>query len=130
MDSFPKDPELYYLEFDFDILTINDLAEIIEILKYSTSLVNGDILDIADQVIYRFSNGMIFKTHEEALSVKYIYNSLKCIPHSQEKRRTIYDYYNALLFPSPSVSPVKTPRTANTNIPIPFIRKCKKLKGD
>ena len=33
MDSFPKDPELYYLEFDFDILTINDLAEIIEILK-------------------------------------------------------------------------------------------------
>lgn len=129
MDSFPKDPELY-LEFDFDILSINDLANIIEILKYSTSLVNDDILDIADEVIYRFSNGMIFKTHGEALSVKFIYNTLKFIPRSQEKRRLIYDYYNALILPSPSVSPVKTPRSANTNIHIPFIKKCKKLKGD
>lgn len=129
MDSFSKDPELY-LEFDFDILTINDLAKIIEILKHSTSLVNEDILDIADEVIIRFSNGMKFKTHEEALSVKNIYNSLKVIPHSHERMRIIYDYYNAILYPSPSVSPVKTPRTSNTNIHIPFIRKCKKLKGD
>ncbi len=73
---------------------------------------------------------MKFKTHEEALSVKYIYNSLKFIPHSQEKRTLIYDYYNASINPSPSVSPVKTPRSLNTNIPIPFIKKCKKLKGD
>lgn len=129
MDSISMDPELY-LEFDFDILSIIDLAKIIEILKYSTSLVNEDILDIADEVIYRFSNGMNFKTHEEALSVKYIYNSLKVIPHSQEKRSIIYDYYNALLFPSPSVSPVKTPRTSNANLSIPFIKKCKKLKGE
>lgn len=129
MDSISPDQELY-LEFDFDILSINDLAKIIEILKYSTSLVNGDILDIADEVIFRLSNGMKIKTQEEALSVKYIYNSLKVIPHSQEKRTLIYDYYNAILFPSPSVSPVKTPRTLNNNIPIPFIKKCKKLKGD
>jgi hypothetical protein len=120
----------FYLEFDFDILTINDLAEIIKILKHSTSLVNPDIFDIADEVICRFSHGLIFSTPEEALSVKIIYNSLKYIPHSQERMRIIYDYYNALLFPSPSVSPVKTPRTSNTNIPIPFIKKCKKLKDD
>lgn len=129
MDSISSDLA-FYLEYDFDILTINDLAKIIEILKYSTSLVNEDILNIADEVIYRFSNGMKFKTHEEALSVKYIYNSLKVIPHSHEKRSIIYDYYNTLLFPSPSVSPVKTPRTSNANLPIPFIKKFKKIKGD
>lgn len=129
MDSFSKNPELY-LEFDFDVLTINDLAKIIEILKHSTSLVNEDIFNIADEVIYRLSNGMKFKTHEEALSVKNIYNSLKVIPQSQERMRIIYDYYNAIIYPSPSVSPVKTPRTSNANLPIPFIKKCKKLKGD
>lgn len=129
MEPISKVQELY-LEFNFDILTLNNLAEIIGVLKTCTSLVNDDILDIADELILRFSNGMKFKTHEEALSVKFIYNSLKGIPHSQEKITIIYDYYNALLFPSPSVSPVKTPRTSNTNIPIPFIKKCKKLKDE
>lgn len=129
MDSIPQDPELY-LEYDFESLTIIDLAEIINILKYSPSLVNEDIIDIADELISRFSNGLIFKTHEEALSVKIIYNSLKVLPHSQERMRIIYDYYNSLLHLSPSVSPVKTPRTSNYSIPVPFIKKCKKLKDD
>ena len=38
------------------IITMHDLAKIIEILKYSTSLVNEDIMTSPIK-LYRFSNG-------------------------------------------------------------------------
>jgi len=129
MDSISSDPG-FYLEFDFDILTINDLAEIVDLLKKCTSLVNSDILDISDEVIFRFSNGMDIRTKEEALSIKVIYESLNKIPGSHLRMKSIYEYYNSILNISPTVSPVKTPRTSNFNVKIPFIKKSKKLKGD
>lgn len=129
MDSISSDLG-FYLEYDFDILTINDLAEIVDLLKKCTSLVNSDILDISDELISRFSNGMGIRTREEALSIKVIYESLNKIPNSHLRMKSIYEYYNSILNISPTVSPVKTPRTSNYHVKIPFIKKSKKLKGD
>lgn len=130
----------FILTFDFDKLTVNDLAEIIKILKYSPSLVNPDILDIADEIILRFSKNQINYNIVDLLSIKEIYNSLKKIPHSKEKQSIIYNYYYSIVNHkdlSPASSPVKTPTIYLMNesdkspikVKLPkFMKKCHKKK--
>lgn len=131
----------FILTFDFDKLTINDLAEIIKILKYSPSLVNPDILDIADEIILRFSKNQINYNIVDLLSIKEIYNSLKKIPHSQEKLSIIYNYYYSIINHkdlSPASSPLKPPTFHLMNesdespmkVKLPkFMKKCHKKKN-
>ena len=130
----------FILTFDFDKLTVNDLAEIIKILKYSPSLVNPDILDIADEIILRFSKNQINYNIVDLLSIKEIYNSLKKIPHSKEKQSIIYNYYYSIVNHkdlSPASSPVKPPTIYLMNesdkspikVKLPkFMKKCHKKK--
>ena len=123
-----------YLEFNLMDLSIIKLAEITKILNKCSSLVNDDILNIADEIIIRFSNDTVPNDKTILLSVKYIYTTLEGIPFSHERREIIYNYYCTVITPSPTVSPVKTPRKYLPNslgmpskdkIPIPFMKKCK-----
>jgi hypothetical protein len=120
-----------YLDFNLENISIVTLAEITKILNKCSSLVNDDILNIADEIINRFSSNTVPNDKEILLSVKYIYNALEGIPWSHERRETIYNYYSTFIKPSPTVSPVKTPRKYVSDplkvskVPIPFMKKCK-----
>jgi hypothetical protein len=92
--------------------------EILSILKYSPSLVDDDIISIAEEIILRIQKEKFLSSPLNVTIVKNLFSLVKRIPDTRELQYRIRFYYSNIVS-SPISSPVSPP-------PIP--KKMKKSK--
>lgn len=93
--------------------------EILSVLKYSPSLVDDDIISIAEEIIHRFEQEVFPSSHLNVTIIKNLFSLVKRIPNTIDLQYRIKFYYSNMVS-SPISSPVSPP-------PIP--KKMKKSKG-
>lgn len=118
-----KNPILEDLDLDlvFDIPNIKNetFGEILEIIKYCSSLVNPDIICIAEELSYRMQEKLIELSPTNIKTIKNLYSLIRRIPNTYDLQCRLKFVYGNLLN-SPISSPVSPP-------PIP--KKMKKSKS-
>lgn len=93
--------------------------EILTILKYSPSLVDGDVISIAEEILQRIEQEKFLTSPLNVTIVKNLFSLIKRIPDTRELQYRIkFNYSN--MVSSPISSPVSPP-------PIP--KKMKKSRG-
>ena len=93
--------------------------EILTILKYSPSLVDGDVISIAEEILQRIEEEKFLTSPLNVTIVKNLFSLIKRIPDTRELQYRIrFNYSN--MVSSPISSPVSPP-------PIP--KKMKKSRG-
>ena len=93
--------------------------EILTILKYSPSLVDGDVISIAEEILQRIEGKKFLTSPLNVTIVKNLFSLVKRIPNTRDLQYRIKFYYSDMVN-SPVSSPVSPP-------PIP--KKMKKSIG-
>ena len=93
--------------------------EILTILKYSPSLVNDDVISIAEEILKRIEEKKFLSSPLNITIVKNLFSLVKRIPDTRELQYRINFYYSNIVS-SPISSPV---------LPPPIPKKMKKSKG-
>ena len=93
--------------------------EILSILKYSPSLVDDDIISIAEEILKRIEEKKFLSSPLNVTIVKNLFSLVKRIPNTIDLQYRIKFYYSNIVG-SPISSPVSPP-------PIP--KKMKKCRG-
>ena len=93
--------------------------EILTILKYSPSLVDGDVISIAEEILQRIEVKKFLTSPLNVTIVKNLFSLVKRIPNTRDLQYRIKFYYSDMVN-SPVSSPVSPP-------PIP--KKMKKSRG-
>lgn len=93
--------------------------EILTILKYSPSLVDDDVISIAEEILQRIEGKKFITSPLNVTIVKNLFSLVKRIPDTRELQYRIKFYYSDMVS-SPISSPVSPP-------PIP--KKMKKSRG-
>lgn len=93
--------------------------EILSILKYSPSLVDDDIISIAEEILKRIEEKKFLSSPLNVTIVKNLFSLVKRIPNTIDLQYRIRFYYSNIVG-SPISSPVSPP-------PIP--KKMKKCRG-
>lgn len=123
METSFKNPilESYDLDLIFDLPNIKNetFGEILEIIKYCSSLVNTDIIYIAEELTYRMQEKLIQPSLRNVKMIQNLYSLIKRIPNTYDLQCRIKVIYGDMV-QSPISSPVSPP-------PIP--KKMKKSKS-
>ena len=120
MESSFKNPILedLYLVFDLHNIKNETFGEILEIIKYCSSLVNDDVISIAEEILKRIEEKKFLPSPLNITIIKNLFSLVKRIPDTRELQYSIKYYYSNIVS-SPISSPVSPP-------PIP--KKMKKSK--
>ncbi len=117
-NPIPEDLDLY-LVFDLPNIKSETFGEILEIIKYCSSLVNHDIISIAEELEYRMQEKLIELSPTNVKTIQNLYSLIRRMPNTYDLQCRLKFVYGSLLN-SPISSPVSPP-------PIP--KKMKKSKG-
>ena len=111
--------EGFPLILDLENIKNETYNEILSVLKYSPSLVDDDIISIAEEILKRIEEEKFLASPLNVTIVKNLFSLIKRVPHTRELQYRIrFNYSN--MVSSPISSPVSPP-------PIP--KKMKKSKG-
>ena len=107
------------LILDYHNIKNETYGEILNILKFSPSLVDDDIISIGEEIVIRIEREEFTQTHFNVCLVKNLFNLIKRIPNTIDLQYRIKSAYGNMIN-SPISSPVSPP-------PIP--KKMKKPKN-
>ena len=121
MEFYIENPffEGFPLILDLPNIKNETYNEILSILKYSPSLVDDDIISIAEEIILRIEEKKFLSSPLNVTIVKNLFSLVKRIPNTIDLQYRIRFYYSNIVG-SPISSPVSPP-------PIP--KKMKKCRG-